>query len=119
MCLTIDKSHKFLWLYKAKKAKKPIKVYKLLITTNISAFLSYKYKGGFNYPDEPSKRFVKTKTITSGFLHVYKSYELAQDNAWFLNVIYGSVRIEEMVIPEGSLYFVGSDGTICTSCLKW
>lgn len=120
MCLRIDKSHKFLWLYKAKKAKRPITVYKLLTITNKTPVRYCEYKFGFNYPNEPSKRFIKTETITSGFLHAYKSYELAEREENYYRIILGmTVRIVEMTIPKGSLYFVGNDGTICASCLKW
>ena len=119
MCLTIDKSHKFLWLYKAKKAKEPIKVYKILTDTNTSPFQYHTYKFGFNYPNELSKRFVKTRVISRGFLHAYQSHELAKENQFMFNIAAILVRIVEMTIPKGSLYFVGNDGTICASCLKW
>jgi len=119
MCLRIDKSHKFLWLYKAKKAKRPITVYKLLTIVNTTPFRSYRYKFGYNYPEELSKRFVKTETIESGFLHVYKSRELAEKYSCYLRMMEMSIKIVEMTIPKGSLYFIGNDGTICASCLKW
>ena len=119
MCLTIDKSHKFLWLYKAKKAKRPITVYKVLTSINTSPYVEYKYKSGFNYPEKQSKRFVKTRMITCGFLHAYKSIELAEEDVLFLQIIDSRVRTVKMTIPKGSLYFIGNDGTICASCLKW
>lgn len=119
MCLTISRSHKFLGWYRAKRARRPITVYKILTIVNTTPFRSYGYKFGFNYPEELSKRFVKTETIESGFLHAYKSRKLAEKYIWYLRLLETPTKIVEMTIPKGSLYFVGDDATICASCLKW
>lgn len=121
MCLVIDKSHKFLWRYKAKRAKRPITVYKILKFTNYSPFLSYQYHTGLNYPKVIGPRLLKDNFIRSGYLHAYQSLSKAEQMAYRFSRHNGIefLKVIEMTIPEGSLYFIGCYGEICASCLKW
>lgn len=74
MCLIIDKNHKFLWWYRAKRAKRPITVYKILeFLDYTSPFQSYQYHKGLNYPDIVGPIYFRDNYIRSGYLHAYQS----------------------------------------------
>lgn len=122
MCLTINKSHKFLGWYKAKRVKKPITVYKILeFIDYTSPFRSYQYHKGLNYPDTVGPIYLRDNYIRSGYLHAYQRLSLAELKACRFSCIEGSkiARVIEMIIPKGSFYFLGTNGDICATCLKW
>lgn len=122
MCLTIHPKHKHFGLYIAKRARKDIVVYKILSAIDdTSDCRGYKYKKGYNYPEEKGSIIQRDIEIGEGFLHALITVPPA-----LYHYLCRYEKVVKMVIPKGAWYFLGSSiylvkgaQDICATCLKY
>lgn len=124
-----------------KIAQNDIEVWKVLTPRGLSPFRGYQYHPGMNKPACAKTMPVpaEQQEINGGYLHAYTSREKAEGYALLqsyknvVNLCGGQHRlvttivqpafeeyvVQRMLIPKGSIYYVGDDGDICAECLYW
>ncbi len=125
-----------------KKATKPIKVYKILTSDNKAPYYSlYVYSPGYNTavgPEEAAHYERGTYTpemmiINGGYLHAFNDKERAIVLMADLKTLLGTVipdkksnaawgaelKIVEMEIPEGEMYYENDSHEVATKTLVW
>lgn len=132
MCLKIaHRNLKTVPIHKEGKSSNERKVYKVLVVKEekfYSPFCNFKWTLGVTYED-PNKPDVKTvksghrgtyRMVGKGFFHTFTNIKEASKLAEYLANKYPkhTIVIHEAIIPEGTKYYEGTCGDLCTKSLK-
>ena len=129
-------------------AQNDIEVWKMLTSEGLSPFQNYPYHPGMNKPLKLKEIPLEQMHINDGYLHAYSDKETAESmmrtHAYFqqLHLVYQPYQIagnnvvidfeanteafepvgymvQRMIIPKGTVYYLGYSGDICAECLYW
>lgn len=110
-----------------KVAQSNIEVWKVLTPKGLSPFQGYQYHPGMNKPSvlKIKQVPVEQQEIDSGYLHAFRNKEKAEGytklqlykNAQYY--IYEEYVVQRMLIPAGTIYYVGANDDICAERLYW
>lgn len=104
-----------------KKAVKPVTVYKILTADNRSPYRGYPYLLGMNIAqDDGSQNSYDETKIAAGYLHAYLNRQVAENvMVDMLKMGSGPLKIAEMYIPEGTMYWLGTASEVAAERLYW
>lgn len=107
----------------ARTSSLPVKVYKILLSSNRSPFQYQEYRHGINWlvpPIQPPLFKANDNIIEGGYLHAYATWETAARvlHDYAQRTSHG-VKIVEMYIPPETEYWLGAADEIAAKKLDW